>query len=67
MSYLLDTYVEIAKDLKEKGALDVNDDKKMNEIYDRIADVFIPIFGQNNRVQITGLIQKRFESELLND
>lgn len=58
-------YLKVAKELKEKGELDPNDDKLMDEIYDKIADCYVRVFGENQRVNITFIIQKIFETELL--
>lgn len=55
----------MAKYLAQKGELDPNDDKMMDEIYSGIADVFVKIFGDSARTAITMRIQKAFESELL--
>lgn len=62
---MLQDYICMAKYLVQKGELDPNDDKVMDEIYDGIAEVYVKIFGNSARTTITMQIQKAFESELL--
>ena len=65
MHNYLECYLAVAKELKKRGALNPNDDKVMDEIYNRIADYYVRVFGETKRVELTFIIQKRFESELL--
>ncbi len=62
---LLESYLEIAKDLKDKGELDPQDDSFMEELYNKLADSICFLIRDYNREQIFELIQKTFEDELL--
>ena len=61
----LDSYLDIAKDLKSKGELDPKNDKFMDEIYDRLTDAVCFVLGDKCRTEVQMMIQKRFEEELL--
>lgn len=65
MKSLLESYLNIVKDLKKKGELNPNDDKFMDEIYDKLTDMVCLINGENYREQTRQFIQKRFEEEIL--
>lgn len=62
---LLDSYLEIAKDLKEKGELDPENQELLNDLYEKLTDIVCSVIGETDRVEIKSYIRKRFEKELL--
>lgn len=61
---LLDSYLEIAKNLKGKNELDPDNDTFMSEIYDRLTDAVCAVMGEPYRTTAWLYIKKRFEEEL---